>query len=154
MKNVLWSQDSKFSGVSTFVIDGIVSSYDSREEQNNAYSQLSKIAVTIKSVPGLRAQLKMSNNRIFVTGYFNERDEAGRAITFMFMHIGKDIDEAMKVLQQYAQQIDRSLDAKVINDLNQQFELIQRNYIFRNVAVSFVLIAVFATIVYLAIKNH
>ena len=72
----------------------------------------------------------------------------------MFMHIGKDIDEAMKVLQQYAQQIDRSLDAKVINDLNQQFELIQRNYIFRNVAVSFVLIAVFATIVYLAIKNH
>ncbi len=109
MKNILWAQNSDSTKVSIFNIDGVISHYSSTKEQDEAYSFLLKEANKLKQVNKNDYRFRISKENIYIDGYFNEFDGAGRQITFMFLHQGKSISEAINTLKKYAQQINRSL---------------------------------------------
>lgn len=120
MKSLLWSQNSRSTEVSRFVIDGILSPYESRKDQDLAYSFLSKEANKIKLTRNY-PRIHVYNKGIFIEGFFNEKDESGRQITFMFFHAEKDIDVATELLISYSELIGCSVDPSVKDKLKEEY---------------------------------
>ena len=120
MGSLLWSQNSKSTKVSRFVIDGILSTYESREYQDLAYSFLSKEASKIKLTRNY-PRIHIYNKGIFIEGYFNEKDESGRQMTYMFFHPDKNIDVATELLISYSKLIGCSVDSSIKDKLLEEY---------------------------------
>ena len=151
METILWSQDSKSTGVSRFVIDGVVSKYESKENQDSAYAFLSSIARKIKPTREY-PKLSVFRKGIFIEGYFNEKDESGRYMTFMFFHPDKDIKAAIKLLYNYSELIGCSVNPSIENKLESEFVNNKKRRI-RNVTLATIVI-LSISILLLILKNQ
>ena len=120
MESLLWSQNSKSTEVSRFVIDGILSTYESRDYQDSAYSFLSKEASKIKLTRNY-PRIHIYNKGIFIEGYFNEKDESGRQMTYMFFHPEKNIDVATELLISYSKLIGCSVESSIRDKLLEEY---------------------------------
>ena len=149
MGSLLWSQNSKSTKVSRFVIDGILSTYESRDYQDSAYSFLSKEASKIKLTRNY-PRIHIYNKGIFVEGYFNEKDESGRQMTFMFFHPEKNIDVATELLISYSKLIGCSVDSSIRDKLLEEYnrERKKRMTKFMLAVTCFVVMVAFLLILY------
>ena len=120
MKSILWAQNCSSTRVSRFVMDGNESNYESREDQNSAYSFLSKESMKIKPTRDY-PRLHVYSKGIFIEGYFNEKDESGRRMTYMFFHPEKNIEEAIETLARYSRILGCNVAPSIKNKLEREF---------------------------------
>lgn len=151
MESILWSQNSKSTGVSRFVIDGVVTKYESKENQDSAYSFLSSIARKIKPTREY-PKLSIFSKGIFIEGYFNEKDESGRYMTFMFFHPEKDIRAATKMLYDYSKLLGCSVNPSIEIKLEREFINNKKRSI-RNVTIATIVILSISALL-LILKNQ
>ena len=144
MESLLWSQNSRSTEVSRFVIDGILSPYESREEQDLAYSFLSKEASKINLTRNY-PRIHIYNKGIFIEGFFNEKDESGRQMTFMFFHPKKDIDVATELLISYSRLIGCSVNPSIKDKLKEEY-IRERKRIMKIISISVILFVLMSTL--------
>lgn len=97
MKTILWIQSEDTLGNDTFVIDGVVSESNDSPEQQEAFSELTKASQNVRLSPknrreyhnklgsSLQTNIANDNNTYYLQGVFEEKDERGRNIPFMFL---------------------------------------------------------------------
>ena len=153
MGSILWSQNNSSTGVSRFVIDGVLSSYESREDQDSAYSFLSSEARKIKS-NGDNLRFHIYSKGVFIEGHFNEKDEAGRQIAFMFFHPDNNIDVAVEKLFSYSSLIGCSVDSSIKNKIEKELLLNKKRIITSSIIVTIILLVISVLLLLLIFLNQ
>jgi len=130
MKNILWTQNETPTKPNTFVIDGAVSQYCGRPDQDEAMRSLT-MGPQSKQCENLeysnaRQQLGLSSNfminvpfvnGIFIQGLYKERDESGRQMPYMFLTTEtNDLASTIIKLREYSALVGKTL---VETDLEQ-----------------------------------
>jgi hypothetical protein len=120
MKNILYTQNESATKRNTIIVDGIV--YPVVDESlRDAFRYINKRAEERSNrknrIEKFKKQGKISSKNfmylndskgIFIKSCFKEKDDLGRNMPFLFCTDTKDVNEAKKILKEYASMINRS----------------------------------------------
>lgn len=115
-ESILWTQGADNKGV--FSLDG-----KSVTNRHSLYTELmvdfSKSIITKKwDYQDKDIKVYSNGKKTIVTGYFEEKDDTGRKITYSFFYKGKSIIIATKQLQKLSGAIHYTISPQALNNLN------------------------------------
>lgn len=140
MKNILWTQNESPTVRNSFVIDGILSKYSGLSEEDDALRLLTMGPQCnecsnfnyekARQELGLSSNFKMNiplGNGIFIQGLYEETDESGRKMPYMFLYTeSDDINAAIKTLRDYSALTGKTLIEKDLSQVQKLQYLLQR----------------------------
>lgn len=138
MGTILWTQNETPDTKETFVIDGIVSAYEGNDLQDKAFAFLlaarkrkaklfaDEIKIMQEKYPDLylseNLQCYQSSGGTLIQASYNEKDEAGRRMPYMFFASSVDWKTVSGRLNENSKRIKRSCHAKDLELLESLFE--------------------------------
>ena len=163
MNSCIWVQWKKPTDSSRFVIDGITSEYSGTDVQNGVMSLLinapkfKEIAKKRKGddlSPGFRLSYFRTKEKTYhcIEGNFEETDEVGRNLAYMFLTQEKDPQTVVDILLEYSQKLG-------VTPYQQDLELIKRQQLKTNNNKKIVLcvtiaITIISLLVLFTLLNH
>ncbi|MBD5257489.1 MAG: hypothetical protein HDS52_02210 [Barnesiella sp.] len=121
MKTILWAQNEDAMIKDTFVINDIITSSSDTPEEMNAFSDLTQASNSLRLTPKVRrmlnelkgfseqANFSIVNNTYYIQGCFEEKDNVGRNMPYMFLtNDCCTFDDAVLKLKQASSLIGRS----------------------------------------------
>ena len=113
MKNILWYQDSENLSKDVISFNGEIITPPSDPRYREKYDMLYKIG---NQAQGNKSICKLSEG-YFIKGHFNEKDNIGRNIPFMFYSDSANNQEFANRLKKEAALNDKSCSDLLINDI-------------------------------------
>ncbi len=97
MKTILWAQNEDAMIKDTFVINNIITASSDTPAEMNAFSDLTQATNSLRLTPKVRrmlnelngfseqANFSIENNTYYIQGCFEEKDNVGRNMPYMFL---------------------------------------------------------------------
>lgn len=121
MKTILWAQNEDAMIKDTFIINDIITASSNTPEEMNAFSELTQASNSLRLTPKVRrmlnelkgfseqANFSIENNICYLQGCFEEKDNVGRNMPYMFLTTDcNTFDDAVIRLKRASSLIGRS----------------------------------------------
>lgn len=166
METILWTQNEDPDMKETFIIDGIISTYEGTALQDKAFAFLltvrkqrneffaKKIKILKERNPELRLsedlQCYRSSQGTLIQASYNEKDESGRRMPYMFFSKSLDWKTIGRQLRKDSTSIKRTCharDLEVLEELSESLSKKKRAFILLSMLCSTILLIILVFVI-------